>query len=391
MRSAPVTSRTSYTGDGPDPQTERLERRPSRLGASPRIGQVLHAVFAFAEMLEVVRGNPVRNVPPPKGDSREPLILSAEQYEALLAACASNPMLYLYVLVLGETGVRCNSEGLWLRWEDIDLERGFLTVESVRKGRRTKSGKSRVVPMTRRLSEALRNHAAEYRLRTYHGKRTPWVFHHETDRRHSQAGDRIGGLYRAFANAAKRAGLPEDLNQHDLRHRRVTTWIAEGKKSGPDSEGDGTLRTCHHDALYTLGLGGSPRTRSRAGGTGAKGTSRPLETRRGPRVSAPLGRLFCPILCLFCVHSADHLMWKTSGKHGGSGTRTHAGVTQTSVFKTGTLAARSPLPTRKISPSPRRAGAGNSPATPHWQISTSTGGWRGTSYRPISVGRAFAL
>lgn len=30
--------------------------------------------------------------------------------------------------------------------------------------------------------------------------------------------------------------------------------------------------------------------------------------------------------------------------NGGGGTRTHAGVTLTSVFKTGTLAARSPLP-----------------------------------------------
>jgi integrase/recombinase XerD len=26
----------------------------------------------------------------------------------------------------------------------------------------------------------------------------------------------------------RRAGLPEDLNQHDLRHRRVTTWLQEG-------------------------------------------------------------------------------------------------------------------------------------------------------------------
>lgn len=51
-------------------------------------------------------------VEPPKGDQREPLILDADQYEALLEACEGRPMLALYVLVLGETGVRCNSEAL---------------------------------------------------------------------------------------------------------------------------------------------------------------------------------------------------------------------------------------------------------------------------------------
>lgn len=33
---------------------------------------------------------------------------------------------------------------------------------------------------------------------------------------------------RALVNAATRAGLPAGLHQHDLRHRRVTTWLAAG-------------------------------------------------------------------------------------------------------------------------------------------------------------------
>jgi site-specific recombinase XerD len=74
----------------------------------------------------------------------------------------------------------------------------------------------------------MRDHFAAYRLRTYHNERTPWVFHHELDRRHAKAGTRLGGLRRAFAGAVKRAGLPEALNQHDLRHRRVTTWLDAG-------------------------------------------------------------------------------------------------------------------------------------------------------------------
>jgi hypothetical protein len=33
----------------------------------------------------------------------------------------------------------------------------------------------------------------------------------------------------AFEGAVARAELPRELNQHDLRHRRVTTWLAAGK------------------------------------------------------------------------------------------------------------------------------------------------------------------
>ena len=163
---------------------------------------------------------------------REPIILMDDEYGKLLEACEARPMLGLYVLVLGEAGVRCNSEGLWLRWQDVDFERGFVNVESVRKGRRTKSGKSRRVPMTPRLREALRDHAVSYPLATCDGERSPWVFHHMVTQRGAVAGHRLQSLHRAFASAVKRAKLPADktahLRQHDLRHRRVTTWLVGG-------------------------------------------------------------------------------------------------------------------------------------------------------------------
>jgi site-specific recombinase XerD len=190
---------------------------------------VLHAVFSFGETLEIVPSNPVAKVDVPEGDSREPLILDADQYEALLTACEDRSMLSLYVLVLGEAGLRCESEALWLRWQDVDHESGLLTVETVRKGRRTKSGKSRRVPMTQRLRKALQDHAAKYRMQVYHGERSEWIFHHETDRRRAKAGERIGSLRRGFDAAVSRAKLPSDLNMHDLRHRRVTEWLRAGK------------------------------------------------------------------------------------------------------------------------------------------------------------------
>ena len=137
-------------------------------------------------------------------------------------------MLSLYVITLGEAGLRCDSEALHLRWEDVDLEDGFLWISSSREGHRTKSGKGRWVPMTPRLHKAMRDHFARFRFATYDGQRTPYVFHHVTTRRRAKAGQRIGVLRRAFEGAVSRAKLPADLHQHDLRHRRVTTWLAAG-------------------------------------------------------------------------------------------------------------------------------------------------------------------
>lgn len=45
--------------------------------------------------MELREGNSVRRVKSPKVDTRDPVIYSEEQYEALLTACAEHPMLRL--------------------------------------------------------------------------------------------------------------------------------------------------------------------------------------------------------------------------------------------------------------------------------------------------------
>ncbi len=99
---------------------------------------------------------------------------------------------------------------------------------SGRDGHRTKTGRSRWVPLTPRLREALQEHAARFRMATYRGNRSPWIFHHLRGRRGYKAGDRIKSFRHAFERARERAKLPEDLRLHDLRHRRATTWLAQG-------------------------------------------------------------------------------------------------------------------------------------------------------------------
>jgi site-specific recombinase XerD len=209
---------------------------------------VLHRLFVFAYELELVEGNPVSRTEQPKADPRSPVLLTDEQFEKLLEKCVDQPQLWLYTLTLGESGGRCRSEVLHLRWSDVDLAGGFIEIRSGDDGHRTKSGKSRFVPMTARLQKAMKDHAARVRLVTYHGKPSPWVFHHERDRRGAKAGDRVKSFRAAFDSAQSEAGLPDSFHRHDLRHRRVTMWLAEGASPVLVKEAMG-----HSDLRTTMG------------------------------------------------------------------------------------------------------------------------------------------
>ena len=209
---------------------------------------VLHRLFDFADRLELREGNPVARVEQPKADPRSPVLLSDDQFEALLTACAPRPMLWLYTLVLGETGGRCLSEALHIKWLDVDLADGFLVIRSGSDGHRTKSGKSRYVPMTPRLVTAMKAHFAAHRFATYHGTPSEYVFHHTTDRRGCVAGSRVKTMRTAFDTAQKAAGIPDAFHRHDLRHRRVTTWLAAGASPVLVKEAVG-----HADLRTTMG------------------------------------------------------------------------------------------------------------------------------------------
>ena len=85
----------------------------------------------------------------------------------------------------------------------MDLERKRLRIVCGRDGHRTKTGKSRTLPLTDRLTAALKEHAAAFRF-----SGSPWVFHHVTTQRQHEKGARLASCLYAFQNAAKRAKLP---------------------------------------------------------------------------------------------------------------------------------------------------------------------------------------
>jgi integrase/recombinase XerC len=241
--------RTYFIEEIDDPALDRIGRAEVksflswRRTYSPREGRdavgahtvardlrVLHRLFNYGLDMEMMELNPAARVRAPKADPRTPVLLTPDQLDKLLEAAGDDrPMLRLFLLTLAETGVRSASEALHLQWSDLDLPGGFLQVRSGRDGHRTKTGRSRWVPVAPRLRAALQDHAAAFRLATYNGKRSPWVFHHTRTHRKHVAGERVHDMRVAFENARTAAKLPKDLRMHDLRHRRITMWLAEGK------------------------------------------------------------------------------------------------------------------------------------------------------------------
>lgn len=81
-----------------------------------------------------------------------------DDYERLVEAARSDPQAYLVALLGGEAGLRCG-EIMGLEWTDVDLSKRQLCVaRSEWKGHVTmpKGGRLRYVPLTKRLTEALR-------------------------------------------------------------------------------------------------------------------------------------------------------------------------------------------------------------------------------------------
>src|SRR5438067_5203123 len=124
--------------------------------------------------------------------------LEGEEIDALLAG-AREPMIRTLLLVAIYTGIRIHSEALTLRWADLDLKRGLLTVQSAY----AESGKTRTVPLNRPALAALR------------------ALRERTGDRELVFARRDGSAYRsirtAFQTACRRAGL-KNVTPHVLRH-----------------------------------------------------------------------------------------------------------------------------------------------------------------------------
>lgn len=143
LRPSTVSSYRQHVRDhiGPHIGAVRLDRlRPAHVrqlhatlldkGLSPatvaRIHATLRKALADAESDELIMTNAASKVSAPSGTTRQPSPLPVEQARALLSRPVDDPWQIAYVLMLG-CGLRAG-ETLALRWSDIDLDSGSLTV-----------------------------------------------------------------------------------------------------------------------------------------------------------------------------------------------------------------------------------------------------------------------
>lgn len=174
---------------------------------------VLSAVLTFAvKELGWLHENPAFKVsrrPEPKGRVR---YLSDDERNRLIEQVkkAKNPFLYPAVMVAISTGARRN-EILTLKWADVDLKRGWATLQ------KTKNGDRRGI--------ALRGPALDAMKELYkHRLSDIWVFPNEFN-------SGPFNIRKSWDRAVKDAGLV-DFRFHDLRHTCASYLIMNGASLG---------------------------------------------------------------------------------------------------------------------------------------------------------------
>jgi integrase len=196
------------------------------------IHMVLHRALADAERLGLIARNPARSAHAPSVSRKEQGTWSPEQLSQFLGITARDPLHGVFVL-LATTGMR-RGEVVGLRWVDVDLDRGVVsvvhTITTVH-GRpvesTTKTAKSRRrVSLDATSVAVLRLHRAaqrEQRLQLGPG----WADHGLVFCRYDGSPLHPDYVTRRFRTLVEETGLPR-IRLHDLRHTYATLALQAG-------------------------------------------------------------------------------------------------------------------------------------------------------------------
>lgn len=188
---------------------EQYRKARTDAGAPIRVNRelaVLKTLFNKALAWKLYEGdNPVRAVRFRKEPRTRLRILEPEE-EARLLAAAADPLRTLLLVGL-HTGLR-RSELFALRWADVDLERGQVTVQAAY----AKNGRTRTVPLNRVVRDALaRLRASATGDHVFPGRR----------------GALRSSIRTAFARACQRAQV-HGVTLHTLRHTFASRLVLAG-------------------------------------------------------------------------------------------------------------------------------------------------------------------
>lgn len=137
---------------------------------------------------------------------RRERVLSRDEEERLLLACTDGRAHLRPILICALDTAMRRGEIFQLRWKDVDLFGGEITVRATT----TKTGKARAVPISARLRDELT------RLRAI-----------APDDPNERVFGIVNTIKKGFASACQAAGV-EEFRFHDARHTAITRWIEQG-------------------------------------------------------------------------------------------------------------------------------------------------------------------
>ena len=163
----------------------------------------------FLYTTTIPRKWPVKMIPYGKRDKKLPTVLSRQEVDKLLQ-CTTNLKHRTFLMTLYGAGLRL-AECSNLKLADIDSDRMQLRI------RHAKGNKQRLVPLSPRLLEALREYWKQYRPATYlfPGK-TPDTPYAATS------------IQKAIKRSAQQAGIKKSVHPHVLRHSYATGLLESG-------------------------------------------------------------------------------------------------------------------------------------------------------------------
>jgi integrase len=224
----------------------KLAAAPNKRGAAPAVKTIhnyhlaLHAALEAAVEEGLIQRNPADGAhqAPRDGEKPEMKVWTADEVRSFLALVADDDLYPLYRLA-AYTGAR-RGELLGLRWRDIDLEAGFMSVrQQISRERDGDATRWAIVPSAKTASGrrridldaetigALRSHSArqaEHRLRFGEGYGTADLVFARPDGRFMDP----DVVTAAFERQVRRSKPVPAIRFHDLRHSHATLLLIAG-------------------------------------------------------------------------------------------------------------------------------------------------------------------
>lgn len=145
---------------------------------------------------------PTKKVKPLKGVMKRLRYLMPDELQTLISNCSDH--LRPIIILLAHSGMR-KGEALNLRWDQVDFEKGIITLTD------TKNDQRRYVPMDETVKSTLKEMK----------KKSDYVFNGK------KPGRPLVWIELSFHNALEKSGI-EDFKIHDLRHTFASNLIMAG-------------------------------------------------------------------------------------------------------------------------------------------------------------------